>query len=233
MNTRSEISDGILAAAADLFRAQGYASTSMQEIADAVGLSRPALYYHFKNKEELLGKLVEDVTVRTQQEAARIARSAPSASSAETLRTMVAAQALWILRHPQHFVVVQRDEASLPDHLRAIQDTAKRNLLDSFRHVIADGVRTGQFRQIEPTVAALCIFGMCNATSLWYRPGGRLSHEQVADIIADLATAMVRRPVSPGDGADPQAWIELLRDDLQHLSRTLQPAQLLGRTRKP
>ena len=137
---------------------------------------------------------------------------------------MVRAQALWILRHPQHFAVVQRDEASLPDHLRAIQDTAKRDLLDRFRQVVAAGTQAGQFRQVEPTIAALCMFGMCNATIQWFRPQGRLSEEQAADVIADLATAMVARPAAPGDGADPHAWLQVLRDDLEHLGRSIGPA---------
>lgn len=221
MSTRSEITDTILAAAAELFRVQGYASTSMQEIAAAVGLSRPALYYHFKNKEELLGSLVEEVTVRTQREAARIVASAAGSNHAETLRSMARAQALWILRHPQHFAVVQRDESSLPEHLRAIQDAAKRDLLDSFRKLIAAGTAVGQFRQVEPTIVALCIFGMCNSTIQWFRPGGRLSEEQVADVIADMATAMVARVAAPDDGADPQAWLRMVQDDLAHLGRSL------------
>ena len=223
MSNRSEIPDAILAAAAQLFRSQGYASTSMQEIADAIGMSRPAVYYHFKNKEELLGKLVEDVTVRTQREAARIAAAAGGEDHAATLRTMIRAHALWILRHPQHFAVVQRDESSLPEHLRAVQDAAKRDLLDSFRNAIGRGVSAGQFRQIEPTVAALCIFGMCSSTVQWFQAGGRLSQEQVADIIGDLGTAMVSRPVSPEDGTDPQAWLQILRDDLEHLGKSLVP----------
>ncbi len=220
MSARTEITNAILSAAAQLFRVQGYATTSMQEIADAVGLSRPALYYHFKNKEELLGSLIEDVTVRTQREAARIAQSAGGDDHAGTLRTMVRAQALWILRHPQHFAVVQRDEASLPEHLRAIQDGAKRDLLDSFRKQIAAGIAAGQFRQVEPTIAALCMFGMCNATIQWFRPGGRLSEEQAAETIADLATAMVGRTATPGE-TDPGAWLRAMRDDLAHLERSL------------
>ncbi|MBC7799349.1 MAG: TetR/AcrR family transcriptional regulator [Gemmatimonadaceae bacterium] len=224
MSARTEIADAILSAAAELFRVQGYASTSMLEIAEKVGLSRPALYYHFKNKEELLGSLVEDVTVRTQREAARIAETAVGSDHRDTLRTMMRAQALWILSHPQHFAVVQRDEASLPDHLRAIQDRAKRDLLDRFRQVIAAGVEAGQFRRIEPTIAALCMFGMCNSTIQWFRPGSRLSEEQVAEIIADLATAMVARTAAPADGSDPHAWLAMLRDDLDHLTRTI-PSQ--------
>ena len=219
VSARPEMTEAILSAAAELFRARGYASTSMQEIAEAVGLSRPALYYHFKNKEELLGRLVEDVTVRTQKEAARIADASTGADRAETLRGMMRAQALWILRHPQHFAVVQRDEASLPDHLRTIQDAAKRDLLDRFRAVIAAGIAAGQFRQTEPTIAALCMFGMCNSTVQWFRQPGRLSEEQVADVIADLALNMVVRPAAPG--ADPQAWLRVLQDDLRHLGRSL------------
>ena len=91
--------------------------------------------------------------------------------------------------------------------------------------MIASGVAAGQFRQIEPTVAALCIFGVCNSTIHWFQSGGKLTKEQVADIIADLATAMVARSASPSDGGDPLAWLQVLRDDLEHLGRSLTPKQ--------
>src|ERR1700735_2164247 len=60
--TKAEIPDTIVSAAASLFRHQGFAATSMQQIAVAVGLTRPTLYYYFRNKEDILGNLVEEIT---------------------------------------------------------------------------------------------------------------------------------------------------------------------------
>ena len=50
----------ILEAALDLFIKKGYAATSINEITDSVGLTKGALYSHFKNKEELIHRLFQE-----------------------------------------------------------------------------------------------------------------------------------------------------------------------------
>jgi AcrR family transcriptional regulator len=55
VDTRSEIS----AVAAELFAEQGYEQTSLREIAERLGITKAALYYHFPSKNELLSSLVE------------------------------------------------------------------------------------------------------------------------------------------------------------------------------
>lgn len=212
----------IVAAAAALFRERGFAATSMQEIADAVGLTRPALYYHFRNKEEILESLVEEITLKSIRKTLLL-NAEPSADPAQTLRTVVTAYALWILRHPQHFAVLSRDEQDLPQQARELQRRGRRELLETFSRVIRTGVDTGRFRVVNPTVTTLSIFGMCNWTVQWFKPEGQLSEEQVANEIADLAVAMVQRPASAQeiDGADARSWLSVLKDDISHLERSL------------
>ena len=211
----------IVSAAAELFRERGFASTSMQDIADAVGLSRPALYYHFRSKDDILASLVEEITLKTARETARLA-DAVDVEVGEVLVRMVRAYALWILRHPQHFAVLQRDERNLPEAVQARQAQGKRELLDAFTRLLRRGMDAGRFRQVDPTLAALSIFGMCNWTVQWFRPGGRLSEEDAATGIADLAVAMVRRPLD--DAARPHdalSWLAILKDDVAHLEHRL------------
>ena len=57
-SARQGAREPILAAAAELFHARGYSATSMQDIAQSVGFSRPALYYHFRDKHDILSALV-------------------------------------------------------------------------------------------------------------------------------------------------------------------------------
>jgi AcrR family transcriptional regulator len=54
VSSRGDGRERILDVARDLFLAKGFAATSMQEIADAVGMTKPALYYHFRDKQDLL-----------------------------------------------------------------------------------------------------------------------------------------------------------------------------------
>lgn len=212
----------IIAAAAALFQERGFAATSMQEIADAVGLTRPALYYHFRNKEEILESLVEEITLKSIRKTLLL-NTESSADPVQTLRTVVTAYALWILRHPQHFAVLSRDERDLPQQARELQQQGRRELLEAFSRIIRAGVDAGRFRAVNPTVTTLSIFGMCNWTVQWFKPGGRLSEEQVANEIADLAVAMVQRPVSAQEtcATDARSWLSVLKDDLSHLERSL------------
>jgi AcrR family transcriptional regulator len=216
----------ILAAAAELFHARGYSATSMQDIARAAGLSRPALYYHFRDKHDILSALVEQITLRTEREAARIAASAPDRDPPSILREIVRAHALVILERPAQFSVLLREERHLPEPARATQQRGKRDLLERFSSVIADGAKAGYFRAVDPYLAALGIFGMCNWTVEWFKPAGRLREIDVADAIADFALAMVSRP--PGgatrDAATIRGWIDILRDDLAHLDRMVDGA---------
>lgn len=218
---KGAIREPIVAAAAELFRERGFASTSMQDIADAVGLSRPALYYHFSNKDEILESLVEEITLKTARDTARLAEG--GGEPADTLRRMVRVYALWILQRPQHFAVLQRDENNLPAHVRAVQDQGKRELLRAFARLLRAGADAGRFRQVDPSIAALSIFGMCNWTTQWFKPGGRMSETAAADAIADLAAAMVVRPPAAGgdDPGDAAAWLAVLKDDIAQLERHL------------
>ncbi|MBV9529232.1 TetR/AcrR family transcriptional regulator [Sphingomonas sp.] len=212
----------IVAAAAALFRERGFAATSMQEIADAVGLTRPALYYHFRNKEEILESLVEEITLKSIRKTLLI-DAAHSTDPGEKLRTIVTAYALWILRHPQHFAVLSRDEQDLPQRARDIQRQGRRELLQAFSHVIRAGIDAGRFRVVDPTVTTLSIFGMCNWTIQWFKPEGRLSEEQVAKDIADLAVSMIQRPLLSKEAThdDVRSWLAVLKDDISHLEHSL------------
>ena len=89
-----------------------------------------------------------------------------------------------------------RLEAQIPDHLRKDYDRSRRAIYDEYVHLIREGIATGEFRPVDPQIAAFGIIGMANWTSRWFRADGRLTAEEVADSIADLALTSVRGPES-------------------------------------
>ena len=206
----------VLDVAAKLFAERGFAGTNLQDVADALGLSRPAIYYYFSSKEEILASLVENVTVFSQQQSTKLA--ATTDNPGETLRLMTQSHAKWLLDHGVAFRVVDRSEADLPEGVRKVHDTAKRALLENFSAVIARGVEIGHFRPVDPRITAFGIFGMCSWTAWWFKPEGRLSSQQVAERIADLAVHSVRREDSrrPKRMAIGDA-LQVLREDIDHL----------------
>ena len=129
----------VLEAAARLFAQRGFGGTNLQDIAESLGISRPALYYYFKSKEDILTSLVEEVTVFSGHQATELA-SKTDFNPSETLRQMVFNHAKWLLEHPVEFRVVERTENDLPAATRRTHDKAKRALLDNFTRTVERGI---------------------------------------------------------------------------------------------
>jgi AcrR family transcriptional regulator len=211
----------VLEAAAKLFAQRGFGGTNLQDIADALGISRPALYYYFKSKEDILASLVEEVTVFSGNQATMLASTADFNPS-ETLRQMVFRHAKWLLEHPAQFRVVDRTENDLPAVAKRTHDKAKRALLDNFTRTIARGVELGHFRPVDPTVAAFSIIGMCSWTAWWFDPEGRVPLDEIAKSIADFAVCGLRQGnnvVSREFGT--KEALQRVKDDIAHLERLI------------
>jgi AcrR family transcriptional regulator len=210
-----------LEVAAKLFASRGYAGTSLQDIADELGVSRPSLYYYFSSKEEILASLVEEVTVFSHQQSERVAANA-DANPGETLCLMVRNHAKWLLDHAVQFRVVDRSESELPEETRRVHNAAKRALLEDFTGIIARGIQIGHFRPIDPRVAAFGMLGMCSWTAWWFKPDGRQTAASVADTIADMALHSVRRENAKRSKiAEVGDALQLIRDDISHLELLL------------
>lgn len=221
--TKSDaLRDSILEVATRLFIERGFDGTGLNDIADAVGLSRPALYYYFKSKEAIL----EELTAAVTRTAAQLATEAiPEAMRTPTgiLRHLVLRHATLILSHPLQFRVVERNENNLPLKQRKMAEQSRRAVLEQFRQAIEFGIDHGTFRVMDAKVAAFSIIGMCNWTAWWFNSAGQVSMNDVASQIADMALRSVELPASRAlEKPGPAAILQLLRDDLTLLERSLE-----------
>ena len=116
-NARRDLVEAqILEHATRLFAERGFAATSLQDIAEATGLTRPALYHYIRNKDDVLSRLVQELTeVRRRSCTA----STPTARrpAVERLRDMARAVVLNLARAPERFRLLVRSEAELPESL--------------------------------------------------------------------------------------------------------------------
>lgn len=209
----------VLDAAARLFAEKGYGGTNLQDIADALGMSRPGLYYYFSSKEKILEALVEEVTISSQRQSSAIAERSELEPEA-ALRLVATTHARWILDHGILFQVIDRSESELPPHLWERNQEAKRTLLDNFTKIIDRGVDQGRFRPVDARVSAFSIIGMCAWTAWWFKPQGRLSMQEVAEAVGDMAVGALLRPDSYRDRSEsPVDAIRILRQDMDHLER--------------
>jgi AcrR family transcriptional regulator len=181
----------ILDAASLLFIEKGFGGTNINDIADAVGMTRTALYYYFPSKESMLEALTEEVT----EKASALAQSVSGRDELpadEALRLLIRQHAGLILSHPVQFRVVERSESSLPEPHRSAAQNARRAVLDHFVRVIQRGIDGGQFRRgTDARIAAFSIIGMCNWSAWWFDPGRDLAADAVAATIVDFGLRML------------------------------------------
>jgi AcrR family transcriptional regulator len=219
-NARRDLVEAqILEHATRLFAERGFAGTSLQDIAEAAGLTRPALYHYVRSKDDLLSRLVEELTESPAEELHRISADT-AVPPVQRLRAMAHAVALNQARNPERFRLLIRSEAELPAGLAEVYDKGRRRVLREFTGIIEEGVRAGEFRPVDARVAALGIIGLCNWVAWWHRPGQR--DEAVAAQLADMAAASLAESADRTvEGSGPARALSLLRQDLDYLEREL------------
>lgn len=187
----------ILDAASLLFIEKGFGGTNINDIADAVGMTRTALYYYFPSKESVLEALTKEVTERASELTKEVARRAELPPD-EGLRQLILGHAGLVLAHPLQFRVAERSEGSLPEPQRRATQAARRAVRDDFVNVIRRGIEQGVFLSLDADVAAFSIIGMCNWCAWWFDSRRGESRELIAQTIASLGLRMVCADPAPG-----------------------------------
>lgn len=182
--------EAILDAASLLFIEKGFGGTNINDIADAVGMTRTALYYYFPSKESMLEALTREVTERASDLTKKVAQRSELPPD-EGLRQLILHHAGLILAHPLQFRVVERSESSLPEAQRQTAQTARRAVRDDFVNVIRSGISQGVFRPVDADVAAFSIIGMCNWCAWWFDSRRGEPIEPIAELIASLGLRML------------------------------------------
>ena len=138
---RELVMSEILEHATRLFAERGYDGTTLQDIADAIGITRPGLYNYISSKEQLLAELVRDVSENTAH-IVRAVRLRTDLSSVEKLRIVVRTLVLQRAGAPERFRVLDRTEAALPEEVAALHLKSRREVLAEVRTIIEEGIST-------------------------------------------------------------------------------------------
>jgi AcrR family transcriptional regulator len=185
----------ILDVAGQLFYDRGYALTTLDEIAQRLGVTKPVLYQFFPSKIEILS----GVCGRTTAFAGGIAQLALDEEGSPTRRltSLVQMLALEVIQGRISLAVCFREEKHLPaDGLKRLQDD-RRKFNRALRLLLKQGQDAGEFAIGDPTVALQAITGLATWIYTWYRPGGKLTPAAIADESVALVLRLVgAQPVS-------------------------------------
>jgi AcrR family transcriptional regulator len=174
----------ILEVAMKVFRERGYHAASMQEIADSVGMQKGSLYYYISGKQELLFLILERAidTITTRVDEIWRSELPPK----EKLRQSILSHVEVLSQRLDMLTILLRERHALTESQQAAIDLKRVNYEKLFQKILAEGVRTGEFRDIDVKIVSFGILGMCNWLYQWYSPDGRLSAREIGDIFAEV-----------------------------------------------
>jgi AcrR family transcriptional regulator len=192
--------DAVIGSAAALFSENGFAATSVREVAERARITKAGLYYHIREKEDLLFRICDRSITAVLEGGYAVLENeaAPRARLAGIVRMHVG----YFVRHPHNLRVLTREMGALSPEPRAKVATLEHEYLDLIRGVIRDGQAAGVFAPVDATIAAFTVLTVMNNLFDWYDPKGRIKPEalvgQIEAILFDGIAANGRRTKNKG-----------------------------------
>jgi len=186
----------IYRAAAQIILRKGYDATSVNDIANALGMTKAGLYHYINGKKELLFDIMNFGLDELDEEVVTPAKSIPDTS--DRLRFIIANNARLVTRG-QGAITILVDEitALTPAQNRKIT-RRKRAYFESLRDTLNQLKAEGKLQDLDTTAATFCLLGMINWLSRWYRQDGALTEEQAAEQIVKIALNGLMHPEEGG-----------------------------------
>lgn len=171
--------------AAEIMCQKGYEGTSMNDIAEAAGLTKAGIYHYIRGKEELLFEIMTYAMDNLELRVITPAREV--ADPEERLRKVVECHTRSLLEGVGAITIVLDEMPALTAAHRRVIRTRKRAYFDFIRQTLEELETQGKLRDINPTAAAFSLLGMILWISRWYRRDGKLSSEQVSKDYVSIA----------------------------------------------
>ncbi|ASO22416.1 AcrR family transcriptional regulator [Actinoalloteichus hoggarensis] len=183
----------ILDAAAELFAARGYHGVSIEDLGRAVGVSGPALYRHFRNKEAVLGEMLLAVSERLLAEGG--ARVAEAVDARAALDALIAWHVDFALGRPALITVHDRELDNVPEEQRRTVRRLQRRYVEEWVTVLARlSPGTDRGRLLAATHAT---FGLLNSTP---HSATGVDLPTMRSLLSAMAHAALAAACGPGDG---------------------------------
>jgi len=177
--------DQILKTATRIFCEKTYHGTTLQEIANAVGMLKGSLYYYITSKEKLLADIILDALQTLNEDLLRVENA--DLTPVERLRQVVREHVKFNARYREVgtlFLTERNTISSLDEMEKMMQIFERRDKL--IARTLREAIEAGVYRPVDIRITSLAIVGLCNSVLFWYRPSGRLSYDEIADAFFEL-----------------------------------------------
>ena len=180
----------IIAVASELFYERGYENSSLDAIAERMGVTKPFIYVHFASKADLLAEICAR-GIGSALAALNGVLTNFTGSLRERLAEVGGRFVVAVLHNQRDIAIMTREEKNLtPEAYLRISDM-RREFDRKLVALLDQGVAAGEFHTSDTRMAALAIGGLVSWAYVWYRCGGRLTLEQTSEQLTQLILDMV------------------------------------------
>lgn len=181
----------VLAAAVELFAANGFDGTSVQEIVERAQVTKGALYHYFTSKDDLLYEIYHALLSVQLADLDRIL--AEGLAPAQTVRAIIVNLIETTAARAKEAAVFAREMHRLDAAYLATIRADRRKYHQTFRALIEDGQRKGDFSPVASAdTVTLMVFGMINQLPSWYSPAGPKTSTELAAEVSEFVLAALR-----------------------------------------
>lgn len=177
----------VLDEAARLFRERGYGGTSMDDVANAVNLTKGTLYHHFPGKAEILVEVYDEAADFVLANTKEVPEDTPAPEAVRLLVRSV----LELIEQRRDQVVLFHQEMPWVGQWLPAADARRvrhkmREYVDYVESVINRGVSAGDFEKVEVHAAAQTLIGMVTWSYRWWDPSGKPNIDQLTDLLTGI-----------------------------------------------
>ena len=192
--SKSNLEEKILDTATELFAKHGFVKASIRDIAKQVKGSNSCLYVYFKNKDEILFRIITDVGADLIKALKTV--SDGHEDSVERLREMIYTQVLFSMNAPKKMKIYLEEQYQLPPALKEKALKQHREIYDLYNGALSALEKEGLlYDGIDKVVMTFGIFSNMNWVYRWLNPNGQLSAVEVAKhIITMLLRSILKNP---------------------------------------
>lgn len=170
--------EAVVRAAAQAFNARGYHNTSLDDIAAALGVTKPTVYYYVENKEQLLFECFRAGLQRIREAFREASRSDRPAR--ERLNAVVRGYAEAIASE-YGWCMVRAHEHDLGLEMGRQIKGLKSEIDQGIRRLLREGIEDGSIGHCDPKITAFAMAGALNWIAHWYRENQPMTATEVAD----------------------------------------------------
>jgi TetR/AcrR family transcriptional regulator, cholesterol catabolism regulator len=164
---------------------KGYEATSMNDIAEAAGLTKAGIYHYIRGKEDLLFEIMNFAMDTVDQ--GIIAPAQEVTDAEERLRTIVERHTKSVLEGVGALTIVLEEVTGLTAAHRRVITGRKRVYFEFIRETLEQLAREGKLRPVNPTTAAFGLLGMILWISRWFRRDGKISTAEAQHDYIEIA----------------------------------------------